>query len=310
MISIFKTISGRLDRIDDFEPGCWVNLVAPTAAEVSQVADRYGIAADYLTDSLDADERARVEVEDDAIIMVVRAPMPNEKNPQVPFTTLPIGIIIAPDAIITICAAEGDLVTFLLNGKVRALDTGKRMRLAIQLLQKVALTYLSDLRAINRKSEAIERELQKSMRNKELLELFSIEKSLVYFITSLKANDIIMEKLRSSRLVHLSEDEMDLLEDAIIENRQAIGMTTIYTDILSGLMDAFASVINNNMNTVMKMLTGVTIVLMIPNIITGAYGMNIDVPLHDSPYAFMFVVGSSLLLCCLAWLLFTKKRWM
>lgn len=310
MISCYKTDAGRLTRIDDFTPGCWVNLVAPTPEEITRVANYYGFEQDYLTDSLDADERARVEVEDDVLIVVVRAPMPNEKNPQVPFITLPIGIIITPQAIITICAAEGDLVTYLLNGKVRALDTEKRMRLAIQLLQKVSLTYLSDLRAINRKSEAIERELQVSMRNKELIDLFNIEKSLVYFITSLKANDITMEKLRSSRLVQLNEDEMDLLEDAIIENRQAIGMTTIYTDILSGLMDAFASIINNNMNTVMKMLTGVTIVLMIPNIITGAYGMNIAMPFGDSPYAFLFVFAISIALCACAWLLFTKKRWM
>ncbi len=310
MFSIHKTIDGALTPIDHIEPDCWVNLSNPSDEELRRASVLLGIPLDHLTDPLDADERARLEHEDGVLLLVIRVPMENATDARVPYLTLPIGIVITRTAVVTVCRSPRNIVSELLNGRARTMDTASRLCLAIHLLQRTAIAYLNDLKDINRRTAFIEQRLQQSMRNQELIELLNIEKSLVYFTTSLKANDIIMEKLLRTRTLRISEEESDLLEDAITENRQAIGMTNIYSDILSGTMDAFASIISNNMNTVMKFLTGFTIILMIPNIITGIYGMNIDTPLHDSPYAFGIVSGVTVGLCLVAWLVFLKKRWL
>jgi magnesium transporter len=249
-------------------------------------------------------------MEDGVMLLVIRVPLENEADPRVPYQTLPIGVVITPTAVITVCRSDRDLVTELLNGRTRIVDTAQRMRFAIQLMQRTALMFLRCLKDINRRSDVIEQRLQLSTRNQELIDLLGIEKSLVYFATSLKANDIIMDKVLRMRSIQLSEEEADLLEDAITENRQAIGMANIYSDILSGTMDAFASIISNNMNTVMKFLTGFTIIMMIPNIVSGVYGMNIALPFQHDAHAFSIVTAMSAGACLLAWLVFIKKRWL
>jgi magnesium transporter len=237
-------------------------------------------------------------------------PVENVPDPRIPYLTQPIGVIITPSAVVTVCRSPQDLVTGILNGRTRIVDTADRMRFAIHLMQRTSLIYLRFLKDIIRRSDVIEHRLQQSMRNEELIELLGIEKSLVYFTTSLKANDIIMDKVLRMRAIQLTEDQTDLLEDAITENRQAIDMSKIHSDILSGTMDAFASIISNNMNMVMKFLTGFTIILMIPNIISGVYGMNIATPFQGSPHAFGIVSGITVGGCLLAWLLLARKRWM
>jgi magnesium transporter len=310
MITIHKTVDGKLTPIDHLDFDCWVNLINPSQEEMQRISILLGVPLDHLSDPLDADERARLEMEDGVLLLVIRVPLENEADPRVPYQTLPIGVVITPTAVITVCRSERDLVTEVLNGRTRIVDTAQRLRFAIHLMQRTALMYLRCLKDINRRSDVIEQRLQLSPRNQELIDLLGIEKSLVYFATSLKTNDIIMDKVLRIRSVQLSEEETDLLEDAITENRQAIGMTNIYTDILSGTMDAFASIISNNMNTVMKFLTGFTIIMMIPNIISGVYGMNITLPFQHDAHAFSIVSAMSAGACLLAWLVFIKKRWL
>jgi magnesium transporter len=310
MIVIRKTIDGKLSPLDHLDFDCWVNMINPSQEELQRISVLLGVPLDYLTDPLDADERARIEYEDGVLLLVIRVPLENEGDARVPYLTLPIGVVITPTAVITVCRSSHDLVTALLNGRTRIVDTSERLRFAIHLMQRTSLMYLHCLKDINRRSDIIEQRLQASTRNQELIDLLGIEKSLVYFATSLKANDIIMDKVLRMRSVQLTEDESDLLEDAITENRQAIGMTNIYSDILSGTMDAFASIISNNMNTVMKFLTGFTIIMMIPNIISGIYGMNIPLPFQDAAHAFSIVSAITAGACSLAWLVFVKKRWL
>ena len=310
MIVIRKTIDGKLSPLDHLDFDCWVNMINPSQEELQRISVLLGVPLDYLTDPLDADERARIEYEDGVLLLVIRVPLENEGDARVPYLTLPIGVVITPTAVITVCRSSHDLVTALLNGRTRIVDTAERMRFAIHLMQRTSLMYLHCLKDINRRSDIIEQRLQASTRNQELIDLLGIEKSLVYFATSLKANDIIMDKVLRMRSVQLNEDESDLLEDAITENRQAIGMTNIYSDILSGTMDAFASIISNNMNTVMKFLTGFTIIMMIPNIISGIYGMNIPLPFQDAAHSFSIVSAITAGACVLAWLVFVKKRWL
>lgn len=310
MIVINKTVEGVVTPQEHLDADCWVNLINPSEEELQRVSILLGIPLDHLTDPLDADERARMEHEDGVMLIVLRVPVENDSDSRIPYLTRPIGLIITPTAVVTVSRSPQDLVTGILNGRTRIVDTANRMRFAIHLMQRVSLIYLRFLKDIIRRSDVIEHRLQQSMRNEELIELLGIEKSLVYFTTSLKANDIIMDKVLRMRGMQLTEDQTDLLEDAITENRQAIDMSKIHSDILSGTMDAFASIISNNMNMVMKFLTGFTIILMIPNIISGIYGMNISTPFQNSPHAFAIVSGVTLGACLLAWLVLAKRRWM
>lgn len=310
MITIHKTVDGILSPQEHLDSDCWVNLINPSEEELQRTSILLGIPLDHLTDPLDVDERARLELEDGVLLLVLRVPVENVSDHRIPYLTQPIGVIITPTAVVTVCRSPQDLVTGILNGRTRIVDTADRMRFAIHLMQRTSLIYLRFLKDIIRRSDVIEHRLQQSMRNEELIELLGIEKSLVYFTTSLKANDIIMDKVLRMRTIQLTEDQSDLLEDAITENRQAIDMSKIHSDILSGTMDAFASIISNNMNMVMKFLTGFTIILMIPNIISGVYGMNIVTPFQSSPHAFAIVSGIAVGGSLLAWLLLARKRWM
>ena len=310
MLRIFKTVNDLLVPQDAPGSDCWINLYMPTEAELTKVSEATGIPWDFLSDPLDADERARIEADDDILLIVVQAPIHNDANDRVPYQTIPIGIIITPNAVVTVCRSSQDLVSQLLTIRPKNISTAQRMGFALNILQRTATHYLQALKELNRMTNEAEQQLYKAMRNKELIDLLTINKSLVYFVTSLETNEMTMNRLLHSRLISLSEEETDLLEDAITENRQAIGMATVYSSILSGMSDAFASIISNNMNTVMKMLTGVTIILMIPNIITSAYGMNINLPFAESPFAFMSIVALTLVLSVLVWTLFIKKRWL
>lgn len=310
MLRIFKIVNDLLVPQETPGKDCWINLYMPTEAELTKVSEATGVPWDFLADPLDADERSRIEAEDDHLLIVVNAPLYNGDNERIPYITVPIGIIITPDTVITVCRSSEDLVSQLLTIRPKNIATSERMGFALNILQRVSSHFLQALKELHRMTHEAEESLYKAMRNKELIHLLTISKSLVYFVTSLESNEMTMNRLLHSRLISLSEDEADLLEDAITENRQAIGMASVYSGILSGMSDAFASIISNNMNTVMKMLTSVTIILMIPNIITSAYGMNIAMPFAESPMAFMMVVGVTIVACALLWILFIKKRWM
>lgn len=310
MLRIFKTVNDLLVPQDTPGRDCWINLYMPTEAELTKVSEATGIPWDFLADPLDADERARIEADDDILLIVIQAPIHNDANDRIPYITMPIGIIITPEYVVTVCRSSQDLVSQLLTIRPKNISTYERMGFALNILQRAATHYLQALKELYRMTNEAEESLYQAMRNKELIHLLTINKSLVYFVTSLEANEMTMNRLLHSRLISLSEEESDLLEDAITENRQAIGMATVYSGILSGMSDAFASIISNNMNTVMKMLTGVTIILMIPNIITSTYGMNIKLPFMEEELAFLGIISSTVVMCILVWTLFIKKRWL
>ena len=265
-----------------------------------------GIDIDDLRAPLDDEERSRIELEDDYVVVLVDIPSLDEKDR---YVTIPLGIYMTKQLIVTVCLEETPVLKAFMNNRVKEFFTFKRTRFVFQILYRNATSYLRYLRIIDRKSEQIEEKLHISQKNKELIELLELEKSLVYFTTSLRSNETVLEKLlRTEKVKKYPEDE-ELLEDVIVENKQAIEMANIYSGILSGMMDAFASVISNNLNVVMKFLSTVTIVMSIPTMIASFYGMNFDnIPLGHSPFGFYIITACTLVITSLVVLFFKKKN--
>lgn len=306
MISIYKTVEDELMSVDKIEDGCWVYVTRPTTEELERLQDETGIDMDDLRAPLDDEERSRVEVEDDYNMILVDIPSLDEKDR---YVTIPLGIYMTKEVIVTLCLEESPVLRAFANKRVREFYTFKKTRFVFQILYRNATSYLRYLRIIDRKSDQIEEKLHISQKNSELIELLELEKSLVYFTTSLRSNEVVLEKLlRTEKIRKYPEDE-DLLEDVIVENKQAIEMAKIYSDILSGTMDAFASVISNNLNVVMKFLSTVTIVLSIPTMIASFYGMNFQhIPLGDNPYGFYIVTAITLIVTVVLVFFFKKKN--
>jgi magnesium transporter len=310
MIQVFKWVGNRYAPVEDIEQGCWVNIVNPSRMEVEKLSAELSIPLDFLTDPLDADERSRIETDEGVLLIVLRIPDYDEKNSEVPFITIPAGIILAKnDVLITICSSDINELLELHIGKAKSIPNASKTGFFLRIFLRTALLYLKFLKEINRRTGEIEKELQKSLKNEELIHLLNLEKSLVFFTTALKSNELMMERLLKIKTLGLNEDDEDMLEDVIVENKQAIEMANIYSNILSGMMDAFASVISNNLNAVMKILTLITIILMLPTLIVSFYGMNIDLPFQNFPYAVLIVLGMSLTLSGATLLFFRKKRW-
>jgi magnesium transporter len=309
MIKIFKTTGNGFITIDNIEKDCWVNVTNPIQDELTKISEDLAIPLDFLTDSLDVDERSRIETENDTTLIVLRVPKFDKDNPGVPFTTLPLGIVLTKDIIITVCLWDINEVLDLFKGKIKNLPTENRRRFILHLFHRTAFFYLKYLKEINKKSNEVETELHRSMKNEELIKLLDIEKSLVFFTTSLRSNELMMERLPKIRALELNEDDKDLLEDIIVDNKQAIEMANIYSNILSGMMDAFASVISNNLTIVMKFLTSVTIILMLPTLVASIYGMNVELPFQHTSHAFFITIGLSFCLSSVGVLIFLKNKW-
>lgn len=277
MLSFYKTEGGMIKSVDTISEGCWVNAVSPTADEVNFLINELNVDRDFVSAALDEEESSRIEIEDDQALVIIDTPLATTegKNTLV-YTTMPVGIIITKSNIVTVCLNETTAVTDISNGFVKGVQTSMKTRFLLTLLLRVAQSFLIRLKHINKMSSHIETELHKSMKNKELFQLLALEKSLVYFSTSLKANDITLEKILRGRVIKLYEEDQDLLEDVLIEFKQAIEMSNIYSSILSGTMDAFASIISNNLNIVMKVLTIITTLMAIPTMIFSFYGMNVN----------------------------------
>ena len=310
MIRIFKTEDGAMHEKEEMQPGCWIALTNPTASEIIDIAETYQIDPDHLRAPLDEEERSRIEVEDEYTLILVDIPSIEERNGKDWFVTIPLAIITTKDVLITVCLEETPVLTSFMDGRVRDFHTFMKTRFILQILYKNATQFLQYLRIIDKKSEVIERKLHQSQKNEELIELLELEKSLVYFTTSLRSNEVVLEKLLRIEKIKKYPEDTDLLEDVIVENKQAIEMANIYSGILSGTMDAFASVISNNLNIVMKFLATVTIVLSIPTMIASFYGMNVNshgMPFADSPYGFAIVLGLTLLLSLFVAYIFNKK---
>ena len=310
MIRIFKTEDGAMHEKEEMQPGCWIALTNPTASEIIDIADAYQIDPDHLKAPLDEEERSRIEVEEEYTLVLVDIPSIEERSGKDWFVTIPLAIIMTNDVLITVCLEETPVLTSFMDGRVRDFHTFMKTRFILQILYKNATQFLQYLRIIDKKSEVIERKLHQSQKNEELIELLELEKSLVYFTTSLRSNEVVLEKLLRIEKIKKYPEDTDLLEDVIVENKQAIEMANIYSGILSGTMDAFASVISNNLNIVMKFLATVTIVLSIPTMIASFYGMNVNshgMPFADSPYGFAIVLGLTLLLSLFVAYIFNKK---
>ncbi len=308
MLEIFKTFeNGELKKNDEFEKGCWINLFSPTLEELDRTEKALGILPNFIRDPLDDEEKPHIDVEDDQTLIVVDIPYVYEEDGAQIYETMPMGIIVTEDNIVTVSFRKNEVVEIIKRNRIKDFSTYKRTRFAYQLLFVASKEFLRYLRLIDKKSYDAERTLRKSMRNKELFMLLQLEKSLVFFTTSLKSNELVMERLLRCKGLKKYEEDQDLLEDVIIENKQAIEMANIYSSILSGMMDAYASVISNNLNMVMKFLASVTIVLSIPTLIAAFWGMNVGVPWQGSGMGFVFVIAISLAATGVAFLWLWKK---
>jgi len=309
MIKVLKSTESGLQIINEITDGSWLNVIAPNTDEVACLHQELGIPRDFLTYPLDIDERARTEREDGATLIILRIPYFQGETTDIPYTTVPLGIVLTDRVVVTACKIEDSITEGFVAGRVRDLHTGKRNRFVLQLFYRVALEYLSHLREINSAVEQLEDQLQRSLRNEELLELLKYQKSLVYFATALRSNELMIERLQKSQLFQTYPEDADLLEDVLTENQQAIEMVGIANNILSQMMDAFASIISNNLNVVMKFLTSVTIVLSFPTMIASLYGMNVGLPLQNSPYAFALIIAACLVTSLVIVLIFWKRDW-
>jgi len=308
MINIFKITKDGLKEVSEIEKDCLINIISPTTEELEKLSNKINIPLYLLTDPLDIDERARVEKEENYILTILRIPYINEENSDVPFMCLPLGIIISEDLIITICLKEYESFFNILNGKNRKNVFTNKTRYILNIFSKTTLLYLKYLKEINNLTDRIEKELHKSMKNTELIKLLDVEKSLVYFTTSLNSNEIMMERLEKTGVLNLNIEDKDLLEDIIIDNRQAIEVANINTNILSGMMDAFASVISNNLNVVMKFLTSVTIILMIPMLVVSIMSMNVKLPFQEDPHSFFMITSISFILSLIGVIIFLRRK--
>ena len=311
MIRCFRTVDGVIRQIDEPVDGCWVAMTNPTATEIFQIAEKYHIEVDDLRAPLDEEERSRIEVEDEYTLILVDIPIIEERNDKDWYGTIPLAVIVTESAILTVCLEDTQVLNRFMEGRVRSFYTYMKTRFILQILHRNATMYLHYLRIIDKKSEQVEEKLYASARNQELIELLELEKSLVYFTTSLRSNEIVLEKLLKIEKIKKYPEDTDLLEDVIIENKQAIEMANIYSGILSGMMDAFASVISNNLNIVMKFLATVTIVMSIPTMIFSAYGMNVNVegmPFAGSNWGFFCVICISLVISLIVTIIFSKKK--
>ncbi|MGN0650251.1 MAG: magnesium transporter CorA family protein [Oscillospiraceae bacterium] len=278
MVNYYKNIDGRMTEIEEMEPGCWISLIAPTETEISDI-EEMGVDRDYVRAALDEEETARVESDDGVTLIVVDYPVAeqdNDPNRTLLYTTTPMALIITDKNVITVSAKENAVLEEIAKGVVKGVQTNLRTRFVFNVLLRIAGRFLQYLKQIDKISNYVEGTLYKSMQNKGLIQLLGLEKSLVYFSTSLKSDEAVLEKLMRGRFLKLYEEDQDLLDDVMIEVKQAIEMTNIYSNILSGTMDAVSSIISNNLNIVMKRMTTFTIIMAMPTIVFSFYGMNIN----------------------------------
>ena len=291
MLKIRKSDGDHINELSTYEEGVWVQLTQPTNQELNEVAEALNVEMDYLRAALDEEERAHIDTDNGQTLVIVDIPVIDDDSG---YSTIPLAIVMTKTALITVCLRDTNLLQPFAEGKVKTFTTQFKTRFLLQILYRNAVHYLIYLKQIDKLSSQIEGVLHKSMRNKELIEMLKLEKSLVYFSTSLKSNETVLERLARYDYVKKYPEDRELLDDVITENKQAIEMANIYSSILSGTMDAFASIISNNLNIVMKLLASVTIVMSIPTMIASFFGMNVDMPFNTSG-AFWPIVGASLL---------------
>ncbi|WP_251549924.1 magnesium transporter CorA family protein [Neobacillus muris] len=311
MLEIFKSTETRvLEKVDVISKGCWVNMYAPTVEEIARVSSDAQVDIDIIKDALDDEERPRIERDEGRIYIIVDFPyIVHDENGLEVYETIPIGIIQTEDNIITVSLKDSPIIDEFRKNRVKEFFTFKKTRFALQLLFVISSYYLRYLKQINKKTNEIERVVHESLKNKELYAFLSLEKSLVYFTTSLKSNKVVLDKILRFNYLKMYEEDKDLLEDVIIEKTQAIEMAETYHTILTGMMNAFASIVSNNLNIVMKFLTSITIILSFPTMVFSLYGMNVELPFQHSPHAFIIALLICLVLSSITGFVFWKKKY-
>lgn len=275
MINYYKTVNGRIEEIKEYEEGCWVNCIAPDEDETDYMLDFFDIPPELLRSALDEEESAHIDSEDDTTLIIIDVPVVEKVSGSITYSTMPIGIMITNKNVITVSLRESTILTEFSEGVVKNVRTDFKTHFVLHIMLRMATKYLQYLKQIDKISNRIERSLRKSAKNKELNQLLDVEKSLVYFSSSLKSDEITLEKIMRGRYIKLYEEDQDLLEDVLIEIKQAVDMTATYLNILNGTMDVFASIISNNLNIVMKIQASLTLLVSVPTVISGIYGMNI-----------------------------------
>ena len=308
MITALRSTPEGMAQVESFEDGCWIKVVNPTEKEIASLVERFNVWVEFFTDPLDTDERARFEVDEGNILILIRSPRREPEEAAIPYITLPIGIILTGNVIITVTLTEVDVLEEFLSGWVRNFDTSNKNRFALQICYRTALRFLRYLKEINRLSSQIEMNLHRDTTNDQLLGLFNLHKSLVFFTTSLRSNSLMVEKISYSNQLEMNDDELDLYEEMVIENKQALEMANIYSSIIMGMTGTFASIINNNVNVVMKLLTSITILISLPTLISSIYGMNVDLPLQNFNGAFFFVILSAVTASIIGFLILLKWK--
>lgn len=311
MIQYFKIVEHKTVAVDKPEAGAWVNVLPPLKPEeFSELSETLEIPVDFLKDSLDIDERSRYEIEDNVKLIVIKTPAENNSfnESDAYYITIPICIILTHTQIVTVNSFENEAIKKFLN-TFQNRSPDKKNMMVLKIFEKVVTNFQDFLKEINQRRNVLEQKLYDSNRNAELLELMRIQKSLVYFITALRSNELLMIKMARTNFLQLNEEEKEFLEDLVVETSQALEMANTYTNILSSTMDAFASIISNNLNSVMKRLTSITIIISLPTLISSIYGMNVPIPGATLPHSFYIPVIISLGVSIAIGLYFMKKKW-
>ncbi len=302
MVSYLKKINGEIKETDSIDDCCWVNIYPPYEhGTLDAITKELDIPLDFLTDSLDVDERSRFERDESSTLILVNSPVLNDegKESEAIYITIPVGIVLTPTHIVTICSYENPVIDKFLENKVKNFDPSDKQMFVLQIFEQNVFRFLECLKKLNLKRNLIEQELYHSSRSSELQQLLRIEKSLVYFVSSLSTNELLKMKIKRTDLlkIGIDNDYSELFEDVIIDNSQALEMSNVYTHILSGTMEAYASIISNNLNIIIHRLTIVTIILLVPSMIAGFYGMNLDfLPFTQYRFSFFFIIIISVLL--------------
>ena len=311
MINYYKTINNKTIQLDTYDDACWISIINPSNNEINKISSKFNIELNDLKAALDREERPRLEVEDNYNMILIDIPI-DESDESIHYTTLPLGIFLIGNDILTISSVESNVINDFILNKVRNFDISKKTRFLLQIFKQNAMYYLNYLLKIDKRTTEIEKNIYDSVQNKELIQLLNLEKSLIYFSTSLKSNEITINKVIRSKNIKKYEDDEDFLEDVLIENKQALEMANIYGDVLSRVMDAFSSIISNNQNRVMSILTSITLSMSFVTILSGLFGMNVNgIPFSNSPNGFLIISTFSIFTCLIISLLtfaFSKKQ--
>lgn len=310
MLTILKTDgAGKVNKLDQFEKGCWIHLTNPSEHEKQQLVSELDVDVEFLQDALDDDEIGRIDKDENRVMLFVDIPISAKDGQKETYTTVTLGILVMEDYFLTVCQQDTAVMNEFIQGKVKNFHTHMRTRFLLQILSHTSLYFLQYLKRINKQMESLENSLRQSMKNKELLSVLELQKSLVYFSTALDTNNLVMERLLSGSFLKMYEDDQELLAEVMIEIRQAIKTTEIYTAILGNVMNGFGSIISNNVNHVVKLLTAITIIVTLPMVLGTFYGMNVALPMQDNPQAFTIIMIMSVTITIVTAILFWRKKY-